>query len=41
MLLQICLDYPGLPDARELTIEQIRWFYEGRRKSLHKLTANT
>lgn len=26
-LLQICRDYPGLPDARSLTAQQIRFFY--------------
>ena len=39
MLLQICRDYPGLPDPRELTQGQIRYFYEGLRKELHVRTA--
>ena len=39
MLLQICRDYPGLPDPRTLTMGLIRFFYEGLRAELHKRTA--
>lgn len=39
MLLQICSDYPGLPDARTLTSAEIRFFYEGLRPGLIKHTA--
>ena len=38
MILQICLDYPGLPDVRTLSGSQIRFFYEGIRESLKKGT---
>lgn len=38
MLLQICRDYPGLPDPRTLTGSQIRFFYEGLRPELLKHT---
>ena len=38
MLLQICRDYPGLPDPRTLTWRQIRFFYEGLRPELTKHT---
>lgn len=34
MLLQICMDYPGLPDPRTLTLKEIRFFYEGLRSQL-------
>ncbi|MFW6031047.1 MAG: hypothetical protein ACOC9T_00530 [Myxococcota bacterium] len=39
MLLQICSDYPGLPDPRTLTMTEIRFFYEGLRANLKKHTA--
>ena len=38
MLLQICRDYPGLPDPRTLTLSEIRFFYEGLRGELLKYT---
>ena len=38
MLLQIARDYPGLPDARALTVREIRFFYEGLRRELEKGT---
>lgn len=38
MLLQIARDYPGLPDARTLTLTEIRFFYEGLRPELKKHT---
>jgi len=34
MLLQICRDYPGLPDARTLQASEIRFFYDGLRAEL-------
>jgi hypothetical protein len=38
MLLQVALDYPGLPDPRTLTTAQITFFYNGLRKQLKKHT---
>jgi hypothetical protein len=38
MLLQICRDYPGLPDPRTLTACEIRFFYEGLRGELRHAT---
>lgn len=38
MLLQICRDYPGLPDPRTLSLSEIRFFYEGLRPELRKHT---
>lgn len=38
MLLQICADYPGLPDARALTIDEILFFYNGLRTQLREHT---
>jgi len=38
MLLQICSDYPGIGDPRELTLTEIRYFYNGLRASLKKHT---
>jgi len=38
MLLQICSDYPGLPDPRTLTLDEIRFFYSGLRKGLRERT---
>ena len=38
MLLQVCSDYPGLPDPRTLTMSEIRFFYEGRRRALQDAT---
>lgn len=38
MLLQVARDYPGLPDARTLTIGEIVFFYEGLRPELRKHT---
>ena len=34
MLLQVCRDYPGLPDPRTLKAREIRFFYEGLRGEL-------
>lgn len=34
MLLQITLDYAGLPDPRTLSLAEIRFFYEGLRAGL-------
>ena len=38
MLLQVCRDYPGLPDPRTLTLTEIRFFYEGLREELKSHT---
>lgn len=38
MLLQICMDYPGLPDVRTMRLSEIRFFYNGERASLRKAT---
>jgi len=40
MLRQICMDYPGLPDPRTLTMTEIEFFYDGLRPSLKKLGAD-
>ena len=34
MLRQVCRDYAGLPDARTLSLSEIRFFYEGIREEL-------
>ncbi len=38
MLLQICRDYRSLPDVREFTLAQIRFFYDGERNTLREMT---
>jgi hypothetical protein len=38
MLLQICRDYPGLPDPRTLSMSEIRFYYEGLRRELREHT---
>ena len=38
MLLQVSREYPGLPDPRTMTLAEIRFFYEGLRHELHKLS---
>lgn len=38
MLRQIARDYPGLPDARTLTLSEIRFFYDGLRAELKVVT---
>jgi hypothetical protein len=38
MLIQICRDYAGLPDPRDLTLTEIRWFYDGLRPELKRHT---
>lgn len=38
MLLQIARDYPGLPDPRTLTIDEICFFYAGLRPELKRHT---
>lgn len=38
MLLQCCIDYSALPDPRTLTIDEIIFFYDGIRSTLHKAT---
>lgn len=39
MLVQVCRQYSSLPDPRTLTLTEIRFFYEGLRKSLQRDTA--
>lgn len=36
MMLQIAMDYAGLPDIRTLTASEIRFFYEGSRGALKR-----
>lgn len=36
MMIQICREYPGLPDIRTLELYEIRFFYEGLRPDLLK-----
>lgn len=38
MLLQICREYPGLPDPRTLTLNEIRFFYDDLRLELKTRT---
>lgn len=38
MLLQVSREYPGIPDPRTMTLEEIRFFYSGLRNDLQKLT---
>ena len=38
MFIQICRDYPGLPDVRTLKAHQIRFFYDGLRGELKEHT---
>lgn len=38
MIRQICADYPGLPDVREMTETEIEFFYDGLRPALRKAT---
>jgi hypothetical protein len=38
MLRQIARDYPGLPDPRTLTVDEIVFFYEGIRAELKEHT---
>ena len=38
MLLQIMHDYSVLPSLDELTLAEIRMFYNGRRRGLKRLT---
>ena len=38
MLLQITRDYSGLPDPRTLSFEEIKFFYEGLKPDLIKVT---
>ena len=39
MLVQICADFPGLPDVRTLTLAEIRFFYDALRATLRKHSA--
>lgn len=36
MILQIALDYPGLPDVRTLSVAEVVFFYNGMRAQLKK-----
>jgi hypothetical protein len=36
MILQICMHYPGLPDPRTLSMDEIIFFYDGLRPMLRK-----
>lgn len=38
MLVQICRDYPGLPDPRTLELHEIEFFYEALRGELKQHT---
>lgn len=38
MLIQICRDYPGLPDPRTMRLREIRFFYSGIRRELEEHT---
>jgi hypothetical protein len=38
MLLQICREFPGLPDPRTMTLAEIRFFYDDLRPELKKRT---
>jgi hypothetical protein len=38
MLLQVAREYPGLPDPRTMTLEEIRFFYNGLRGELRKVS---
>ena len=38
MLIQISLDYAGLPDPRDLTLSEIRFWYDGLRETLKQRT---
>lgn len=40
MLIQVCRDYPGIPDARTLKANEIRFFYEGLRAELKAHTGS-
>lgn len=39
MLLQVSREYSGLPDPRTMTLDEIRFFYNGLRGDLHNLTS--
>lgn len=38
MLLQVSREYPGIPDPRTMSLEEIRFFYNGLRRELHQLS---
>jgi hypothetical protein len=38
MLLQVAREYPGCPDPRTMTLEEIRFFYNGIRGELIKMS---
>ena len=39
MLLQVSHEYPGIPDPRTMTMEEIRFFYDGLRHDLKRISA--
>lgn len=39
MIVQVCMDYPGLPDVRSMDVDEIAFFYDGLRPALRKHTA--
>jgi len=39
MLLQVSREYPGIPDPRTMTMEEIRFFYDGLRHDLKQISA--
>jgi len=41
MMTQCAFNYPGLPDPRTMTLDEIRYFYESLRPSLKQSTKNT
>jgi hypothetical protein len=38
MLLQVAREYPGIPDPRTMTLDEIRFFYTGLRADLREMT---
>jgi hypothetical protein len=38
MIRQVCRDYSGIPDARTLSLSEIRFFFEGIRGELKQHT---
>jgi hypothetical protein len=41
MILQVARDYPGLPDVRTLSMDEIRFFYDGLRAELRRYSSPT
>jgi len=38
MILQICMNYPVIPDIRTMDLDEIEFFYEGLKPTLKKIT---